>query len=75
MKVRIDGWCNRVLSQGEKEVFIKAVLQAIPTYTMSYFLMPKSFCKEIESLMANFWCIRVRENRESISAIGVLLAD
>ncbi|KAA3462798.1 reverse transcriptase [Gossypium australe] len=31
---RINNWSIRHLSQGGKEVFIKAILQAIPTYTM-----------------------------------------
>ncbi|KAA3465418.1 reverse transcriptase [Gossypium australe] len=41
---RIKGWCNRFLSQGGKEVFTKPVLQAFPTYAMSRFLLPNSFC-------------------------------
>ncbi|KAA3488894.1 reverse transcriptase [Gossypium australe] len=32
LQLRIKGWSNRFLSQGGKEVFIKSVLQAIPTY-------------------------------------------
>ncbi|KAA3482034.1 RNA-directed DNA polymerase, related [Gossypium australe] len=35
MKQQIDSWSVRHLSQGGKEVFIKAILQAIPTYTMA----------------------------------------
>ncbi|KAA3482707.1 reverse transcriptase [Gossypium australe] len=52
---RIKGWSNRFLSQGGKEVFIKSVLQSIPTYAMSCFLLPKSFCRELEQLMSKFW--------------------
>ncbi|GMI87604.1 hypothetical protein HRI_002429700 [Hibiscus trionum] len=44
----ISNWCTWSLSQGGKEVLIKAVLQAIPVYTMSFFLLPKTFCKELE---------------------------
>lgn len=55
IKTKVDSWCTRLLSQGGKEVFIKAVLQAIPTYTMSCFLLPLSICHEMEQLMANFW--------------------
>ncbi|KAA3468465.1 reverse transcriptase [Gossypium australe] len=51
----IDGWSTRLLSQGGKEIFIKAVLQAIPTYAMSVFLFPKLLCEMIESKLARFW--------------------
>ncbi|KAA3471031.1 reverse transcriptase [Gossypium australe] len=53
--MRIDGWSTRILSQGGKEVFIKAVLQAIPTYAMSYFLIPRALCEMIESKLARYW--------------------
>ena len=33
----------------------KAVVQAIPSYTMSVFQLPKTFCKDINSLMSKFW--------------------
>ncbi|KAA3462157.1 reverse transcriptase [Gossypium australe] len=45
---RIDNWRG-------KEVFIKAILQAIPTYTMACFLLPKTLCSELESIIARFW--------------------
>ncbi|KAA3482102.1 reverse transcriptase [Gossypium australe] len=54
-KQRIDNWSIRHLSQGGKEVFIKAVLQAIPTYTMACFLLPKTLCTELDSIIAKFW--------------------
>ncbi|KAA3476902.1 reverse transcriptase [Gossypium australe] len=53
--LRIESWSNRLLSQGGKEVFIKSVLQALPTYAMSYFLFPKTLCEMIESKFARFW--------------------
>lgn len=55
IKMKIDGWSTRFLSQGGKAIFIKAVLQAIPTYTMGCFLLPKSVCKDMEQIIAKFW--------------------
>ncbi|KAA3478618.1 reverse transcriptase [Gossypium australe] len=52
---RIGQWSTRYLSQGGKEVFIKSVLQSIPTYAMMCFLLPKTFCGELESLFAKWW--------------------
>ncbi|KAA3490640.1 reverse transcriptase [Gossypium australe] len=55
IQAKIKGWSSRFLSQGGKEVFIKSVLQAIPTYAMSCFLFPNSLCGELEGTMAKFW--------------------
>jgi hypothetical protein len=52
---RLQDWKNKFLSQAGKEVLLKAVVQAIPTYCMSVFLLPKALCKEINSLMAKFF--------------------
>ncbi|KAA3486765.1 reverse transcriptase [Gossypium australe] len=59
MKQQIDRWSVRQLSQGGKNVFIKAILQAIPTYTMACFLIPKSLCDELEGIEIKkgiHWC-------------------
>ncbi|KAA3455435.1 reverse transcriptase [Gossypium australe] len=55
LKKRIDNWSTRHLSQGGKEVFIKSVLQAIPTYSMACFLLPKTLCSDLEKIIAKFW--------------------
>ena len=52
---KLQGWKEKLLSQAGKEVLIKAVVQAIPTYTMSCFKLPLGFCSEIKSLIRRFW--------------------
>jgi hypothetical protein len=51
----INNWKTKFLTQAGKEILIKAVAQAILTYCMSVFLMPKILCKEIEGMMQRFW--------------------
>lgn len=40
---------------GGEEVLIKAVAQAIPTYTMSLFKLPEGTIAKIHRLLQNFW--------------------
>lgn len=52
---RINSWKSRFFSMGGREVMIKSVLQAIPTYAMSCFRIPAGLCHYIESACAKFW--------------------
>ena len=51
----LQGWKEKLLSQARREVLIKAVVQAIPTFTMSCFKLPMGLCDEIEKLIRKFW--------------------
>ena len=44
-----------MLSKVGKEVLIKAIVQAIPTYTMGVFQLPVKLCDELNSLCSKFW--------------------
>jgi hypothetical protein len=52
---RVNSWRGRALSRARKEVMIKSVLQAIPSYVMSVYLLPESTIREIERMMNSFW--------------------
>lgn len=52
---KLTGWKQNCLSMAGKEVLLKAVAQAIPSYPMMCFKFPSSLCKELSSEMANFW--------------------
>lgn len=52
---RINGWAEHLLSSAGREVLVKYVLQVIPTYIMSWFLLPKNIIHLIESAIRKFW--------------------
>ncbi|XP_042950231.1 uncharacterized protein LOC122282336 [Carya illinoinensis] len=52
---RMCSWKSVFLSTAGKEILIKSVLQAIPSYTMSVFKLPCGLIKEIEALFSKFW--------------------
>ena len=53
---KLQGWEGKLLSQAGREVLIKAVAQALPTYTMSCFKLPIGLCHEIKALIKKkFW--------------------
>jgi hypothetical protein len=60
---------RRKISQGGKEVLIKTVIQAIPTYAMNVFQLPKLICNKINSMMARSWW-RHKDNFSRISWMG-----
>ena len=44
---KLQGWKEKLLSQVGREVLIKSIIQAIPTYTMSCFKLLKGLIKEL----------------------------
>lgn len=51
----MKGWKEKLLSQVGKEVMVKAIIQSIPTYSMSVFKLPIGLCKYIEAMIRKFW--------------------
>lgn len=47
-------WKGELISAAGKEVLIKAVAQAIPTYIMSYFKLPNNICDDLTSMVSQF---------------------
>jgi hypothetical protein len=52
---RINGWKEKLLSIGGKEILLKLVAQAISVYAMSMFQIPKGVCKIMMDAIASFW--------------------
>ena len=53
-----------MLSKAGKEILIKAVAQAIPTYTMSCFKLLDALCDEWTSMLRNFWWGQKEDTRK-----------
>ncbi|XP_037491160.1 uncharacterized protein LOC105631710 [Jatropha curcas] len=51
----VNGWNQKLLSKAGKEVLIKAVAQAIPSFCMSSFLIPVSILVELQRQMNSYW--------------------
>ncbi|KAL0430792.1 UNVERIFIED_CONTAM: putative mitochondrial protein [Sesamum radiatum] len=60
---KVSSWSEKQLSQAGREVLIKAVVQAIPMYSMSVFRIPDGLLHEIESMIAKFWWNSVENRR------------
>lgn len=52
---RLSGWMHKLVSWAGREVLIKAVAQAIPTYAMSILKLPKDICHSIQAPINKFW--------------------
>lgn len=48
-------WKGKLLRVAGKELLVKVVAQAIPLYTMYYYLLPQYFCDYLDQLIAFFW--------------------
>ena len=52
---KLQDWKEKLLSQARKEVLLKAVVQAIPTFAMSCFKLLVGLCDDIEMQIRKFW--------------------
>ncbi|KAL0294588.1 UNVERIFIED_CONTAM: hypothetical protein Sradi_6878200 [Sesamum radiatum] len=51
---RISGWNAKLLSQVGKDVIIKSIIQAIPSYAMGCFRLPTTLLFELHGMVARF---------------------
>lgn len=63
---KLQSWKGKILSGSSKEILIKSVIQSIPSYIMSVFLLPKRLCDELESLVNKLWWCSNVDNRGGI---------
>lgn len=47
-----------------KDLLIRVVAQALPSYAMSCFLLPKQFCEDLHQMCAKFWWGSKAENKK-----------
>ncbi|XP_019163176.1 PREDICTED: uncharacterized protein LOC109159529 [Ipomoea nil] len=55
LKQKFGSWNKRLLSRAGKEVLLKSVAQAMPTYTMTIYLLHKTLFNALERLMNRYW--------------------
>lgn len=59
-------WDGKFINKGGKEVLVKAILQALPVYAMSVFLLPIEIIKDFERSISKFWWSTSKSDRGSI---------
>jgi hypothetical protein len=67
---KVSGWKAKLLSQAARTTLVKSVANAIPSYIMSLFLLPKSFCSEIDSILKKFWWGFPQEKKHNLSFLS-----
>ncbi|XP_019087479.1 PREDICTED: uncharacterized protein LOC109127334 [Camelina sativa] len=55
LNARINSWSAKFLSKGGREILIKSIAQALPTYLMFCFLLPKQIVNKLRGAIARFW--------------------
>ena len=51
LRKKLIDWSEQYVSSRNKEILIKAVAQALPTYVMSVFKLPASVCDEMSRMI------------------------
>lgn len=67
---KITSWRNKMLNNAGKDVLIKSVVTTLPTYVMSVFKLPISWCDEINSMVAKFWWGRAMATERYTGSVG-----
>ena len=49
---KVMGWKEKFISKAGREILIKSIAQAIPTYTVGIFKIPKALCNTLNSALA-----------------------
>ncbi|CAN1322853.1 Uncharacterized mitochondrial protein AtMg00310 [Linum perenne] len=55
MQGKAHSWKSLLLSQAGRETLVKAVLQAVPVYIFSCFLLPNKTLKKMDGIVGRFW--------------------
>lgn len=55
LQKKVEGWKEAHLTQGGKEVLLKAVAEAVPTYAMGVMRSPDGLCDAMEKVQNSFW--------------------
>ena len=58
------GWKEKFISKVGRKVLIKTIAQAIPTYSMSVFKIPKAMGDSINSTLAKYYWGQTKDERK-----------
>nr|XP_023887252.1 uncharacterized protein LOC111999356 [Quercus suber] len=61
---KVSGWKEKLLTNAGKEILIKVVAQAVPSYTMSCFLLPNKLCDDLTGMTRKFWWGQANKERK-----------
>lgn len=70
VKLRAQSWKHKLLSMAGKEILIKAILQALPTYVMSIFKIPTDIINQVEVIIRRFWWGSSDNKKKLVGSFG-----
>ncbi|XP_031101793.1 uncharacterized protein LOC116005692 [Ipomoea triloba] len=69
----LGGWNKNMLSKVGKEILLKSIAQALPTYAMSIYFLPISFYERLERIMNEYWWTGMRSDLASYLTGGCFI--
>jgi len=61
---RVMGWKEKFISKAGREILIKTIAQAIPTYSIGIFKISKALCDTINSTLAKYWWGQTKDEKK-----------